>query len=281
MDYPVGSPLPLGKDRGSPLGANGQNILVTREDNIAIVTFNRPKVLNALSHATMVELSAAMDELDSDPNVRCVILTGAGEKAFVAGADINELRAIASATAGADFAAWGQDILFKIENLAKPVIAAINGYALGGGCELAMACDIRIAADSALLGQPEINLGLIPGYGGTQRLPRLVGKGRAKWLVLSGDRISAQEALHIGLVDMVVPAAELMDKARELARKLASKAPLAVACAKNCINVGAEIDLVTACAYEASQFGLTCGSEDRVEGTSAFLEKRPAQFKGK
>lgn len=258
-----------------------QNILVTREDNIAIVTFNRPKVLNALNHATMVELSAAMDELGSDSNVRCIILTGAGEKAFVAGADINELRGLASAGAAADFAVWGQSVFFKIENLSKPVIAAINGYALGGGCELAMACDVRIAADSAKLGQPEINLGLIPGYGGTQRLPRLVGKGRAKWLIFTGDPITAQEALRIGLVDLIVPTAELMQVARELARKIASKAPLAVAWAKKSINVGSETDLVTACAFEASQFGLVSGTEDRMEGTSAFLEKRPAQFKGK
>ena len=258
-----------------------QNIIVTREENVAVVTFNRPKVLNALNHETMVELSAAMDELGADPNVHCIILTGAGEKAFVAGADINELRAIPDAATGAGFAAWGQAILFKMENLQKPVIAAINGYALGGGCELAMACDIRLAADTARLGQPEINLGIIPGYGGTQRLPRLVGKGRAKLLILSGDMILAQEALRIGLVDMVVPAAELMDKARELARKIASKGPLAVAYAKNCVNVGAETDLVTACAYEASQFGLSCGTADRTEGTTAFLEKRPAQFKGK
>jgi len=257
------------------------NILVTREENIAIVTFNRPKALNALSHATMEELSAAIDELGNDKTVRCIILTGAGEKAFVAGADINELRAIASAADGADFAARGQSILFKIENLDKPVIAAINGYALGGGCELAMACDIRIAADSAKLGQPEINLGIIPGYGGSQRLPRLVGKGRAKWLILSGDMISAREALHIGLVDFVVPAAELMDTAKKMARKIASKAPLALAWVKRCINVGAETDLVTGCAFEASQFGLVCGTEDRMEGTTAFLEKRPPQFKGK
>jgi enoyl-CoA hydratase len=258
-----------------------QNILVTREDNIGIVTFNRPKVLNALNHTTMEELSAAVDELAADSGVRCIILTGAGEKAFVAGADINELRALASAGAAAEFAAWGQSILFKIENLSKPVIAAINGYALGGGCELSMACDIRIAADSAKLGQPEIDLGILPGYGGTQRLPRLVGKGRAKWLILSGERISAQEALRIGLVDFVVPAAELLNAAKDLARKIASKAPLAVAWAKRSINVGTETDLVTACAYEASQFGLVCSTEDRVEGTSAFLEKRPAQFKGK
>ena len=258
-----------------------QNIIVTREENLAFVTFNRPKVLNALNHDTMVELSVAIDELGADPNVRCIVLTGAGEKAFVAGADINELRAIPDAAHGAEFAAWGQAILFKMENLGKTVIAAINGYALGGGCELAMACDIRIAADTASLGQPEINLGLIPGYGGTQRLPRLVGKGRAKLLILSGDRIPAQEALRIGLVDIVVPAAELMNKARELARKIASKGPLAVAYAKSCVNVGAETDLATACAYEISQFGLACGTEDRAEGTAAFLEKRPAQFKGK
>jgi len=258
-----------------------QNILVTKEENIGIITFNRPKVLNALNHATMIELSRAVDELENDKAVRCVIITGAGEKAFVAGADINELRAIADATAGAEFAVRGQSIFFKIENLNKVVIAAINGYALGGGCELAMACDIRIAADSAKLGQPEINLGIIPGYGGTQRLPRLVGKGYAKWLILSGEMISAQEALRIGLVDFVVPAAELMDTALEMARKIASKAPLAVSWAKQCINLGTETDLVTACAYEANQFGLACGTEDRIEGTTAFLEKRPARFKGK
>jgi enoyl-CoA hydratase len=257
------------------------NILLTRDDSIAVVTFNRPKVLNALNRATMEELSAVIEQLDEDAKVRCIILTGAGEKAFVSGADITELRAIASAASGVEFAARGQSIFFKIENLDKPVIAAINGYALGGGCELAMACDIRIAADSAKLGQTEINLGIIPGYGGTQRLPRLVGKGRAKWLILSGDIISAQEALRIGLVDFVVAAGELLIKARDLARKIASKAPLALSWAKRSINVGTETDLVTACAYEASQFGLVCGTEDRIEGTTAFLEKRPPQFKGK
>jgi len=258
-----------------------ESLLVTREAEIAIITFNRPKVLNALSETTMRGLSAAVDELGQDRNVGCIILTGGSDKAFVAGADINELRAIGSAADGAAFARRGQDTLFKIENLDKPVIAAINGYALGGGCELAMACDIRIAADSAKLGQPEINLGIIPGYGGTQRLPRLVGKGRAKWLILTGEMITAQEALRIGLVDMVVPAAQLMDKAKELAKTIASKAPLAVAWAKRSINIGSETDLVTACAYEASQFGLVCGTEDRIEGTSAFLEKRPPQFQGK
>ncbi len=256
------------------------SLLLTREEDIAIVTFNRPKVLNALNHVTMEELSAVLDELADESDIRCIILTGAGEKAFVAGADINELRAIASVADGAAFAAKGQALLFKVENFDKPVIAAINGYALGGGCELAMACDIRVAADSARLGQTEINLGIIPGWGGTQRLPRLVGKGRAKWLILTGDMISAQEALRIGLVDFVVGADMLMETAKELAHKIASKAPLALAWAKRSINVGAETDLVTACAYEASQFGLVCGTEDRLEGTSAFLEKRPPQFRG-
>ena len=257
-----------------------KNLLVTRKGSIAIITFNRPKVLNTLNHATMAELSTAIDEMDRDAGVRSIILTGAGDRAFVAGADINELRAIADAAQGAEFAARGQGVFFKIENLSKPVIAAINGYALGGGCELVMACDIRMAADTAKLGQPEINLGIIPGYGGTQRLSRLVGKGRAQWLILTGDMISAQEALRIGLVDFVVPAAELMGAARELAHKIATKAPLAVSWAKRCIHVGTETDLVTACAYEASQFGLACGTQDRLEGTTAFLEKRPPQFKG-
>lgn len=258
-----------------------ENILLTREKGLAILTINRPHALNALNLATMADLAAAIEEIDRDDDTGCLIITGAGEKAFVAGADINELRAIANSTEGAAFAARGQALLFRIENLSKPVIAAINGYALGGGCELAMACDIRLAADSARLGQPEVNLGIIPGYGGTQRLPRLVGKGRAKWLILSGEMISAQEALRIGLVDSVVPKAELLPTARQLAQKIASKAPLALAWAKESINVGSEVDLVTACAYEASQFGLVCGTEDRVEGTSAFLEKRPAQFRGR
>ncbi len=258
-----------------------RNLLVTREECIGIITIDRPEVLNVLSHATMAELSAAIDELGNDKNVRCIVLTGVGEKASAAGADINELRALTSAAEAADFAAWGQGILLKIENLDKPVIAAINGYALGGGCELAMACDIRIAADSAKLGQPEINLGLFPGYGGTQRLPRLVGKGRAKWLVFTGDTISAQEALRIGLVDLIAPAAELMEAAKDLAHRLAAKAPVALAWAKQCINVGTQTDLAAGCAYEASQFGLVCGTEDRIEGTSAFLEKRLPRFKGK
>lgn len=257
------------------------NLLVQRDEGVLTITFNRPQVLNALNAATMRELSAAISEAENDADIRCVILTGAGDRAFVAGADINELRAIPDGPQGAEFARRGQEILFRIENLSKPVIVAINGYALGGGCELAMACDIRIAADTARLGQPEINLGIIPGYGGTQRLPRLVGKGQAKWLVLSGEPITAQEALRIGLVDKVVPATELMTSARDLARRIAAKPPIAVALAKSAINVGTETDLPTACAYEASQFGLACATEDRSEGTSAFLEKRKPTFKGK
>jgi enoyl-CoA hydratase len=258
-----------------------KDIVIVREEGTAVVTVNRPKLLNALSRSTMIELSMAVDELESDESIRCIILTAAGDRAFSAGADINELRSITNPTEGAAFAAWGQSILFRIENLSKPVIAAINGYALGGGCELAMACDIRIAADHAKLGQPEINLGIIPGWGGTQRLPRLVGVGRAKWLILTGEVITAQEALRIGLVDLVVPGAELVSAAKGLAGTITSKAPLAAAWAKRSINVGSETDLVTACAYEACQFGLVCGTEDRIEGTSAFLEKRPPQFKGK
>jgi enoyl-CoA hydratase len=257
------------------------NLLIQRDDGVLTITFNRPQVLNALNSATMSELSAAIDEAERDSDVRCVILTGAGERAFVAGADINELKAIPDGPEGAEFARRGQDILFRIENLSKPVIVAINGYALGGGCELAMACDIRIAADTAKLGQPEINLGIIPGYGGTQRLPRLVGKGQAKYLVLSGETISAQEALRIGLVDRVVPASELMASATDLARRIAAKPPIAIALAKRAINIGTETDLETACAFEASQFGLACATEDHLEGTSAFLEKRKPTFRGK
>lgn len=257
------------------------NLVVTRDKHLATITVNRPKALNVLNRATMAELSAAADELEADESVRCIILTGAGEKAFVAGADIDELKTISSANEGAKFASWGQSILFRIENLSKPIIAAINGHAVGGGCELAMACDIRLAAEHAKMGQPEVSLGLIPGWGGTQRLPRLVGKGRAKWLILTGEIISAQEALRIGLVDFVMPAGQLMNKARELARTIASKAPLAVTWAKRSINVGSETNLSAACAYEASQFGLVCGTEDRLEGTSAFLEKRSAHFRGR
>ena len=260
---------------------NYENILVNREPPIAIITFNRPKVLNALNQAVMDELNAAIGELNTDPEVRAIILTGAGRKAFVAGADIGQFNELTSMAEAAEFARRGQAVLDRIERLHKPVIAAINGYALGGGCELAMACDIRIAADTARLGQPEINLGIIPGYGGTQRLPRLVGRGMAKYLVFSGEHISAEEARRIGLVEFVVPAAELMDFARELAHKLAAKPPIALRLAKEAINEGLEGTLAQGLDCEADQFGTVFETEDRVEGINAFLEKRKPIWKGR
>jgi len=258
-----------------------ENLIVERKDGVGAITINRPKALNALSRATVAELARAVEELAGDDSVRAVVLTGAGEKAFVAGADISEFNTLQSAEEAAEYARAGQAVLNRIERLPKPVIAAINGYALGGGCELAMACDIRVAADTARLGQPEINLGIIPGYGGTQRLPRLVGKGAAKLLVLTGDPITAAEALRIGLVDVVVPAAELMDKALELAAKLASKAPAALRLCKQAINEGTEGTLAAGLGHEAALFGLVFDTEDRVEGVDAFLQKRKAEWKGR
>ena len=258
-----------------------ENILVERQDNYALIILNRPRALNALNQALMAELDAAIDELAADESVRAIVLTGAGEKAFAAGADISEFNSIPSASVAAEFSLRGQAILIKIERLPKPVIAAINGFALGGGCELIMACDIRLAADSARLGQPEINLGIIPGYGGTQRLTRLVGKGAAKLLCLSGDHITAQEALRIGLVDKVVPAADLLDEAKALAVKLAGKAPVAAAAIKQAINVGSEGTLADGLVFEAAQFGLVFDTQDRVEGVNAFLKKRKATWQGK
>ena len=256
-------------------------ILVERKDNYAIITLNRPKALNALNQALMAELDTAINELAADEGVHAIVLTGAGERAFAAGADISEFNSMPSASVAAEFALRGQGVLNKIERLPKPVIAAINGYALGGGCELAMACDIRLAADTARLGQPEINLGIIPGYGGTQRLTRLVGKGVAKLLCLTGDRIAADEALRIGLVDRVVPAADLLTEAKALAAKPASKAPVAVAAIKQAINVGTEGTLADGLAFEAAQFGLAFDTKDRVEGVNAFLEKRRPTWQGK
>jgi enoyl-CoA hydratase len=210
-----------------------------------------------------------------------VVLTGVGDRAFVAGADINELRALAGrGTAGAMYGSRLQAVTVRWERLPKPVVAAINGYALGGGCELAMSADVRIAAENARFGQPEINLGIIPGAGGTQRLPRLVGKGYAKLMVLSGEPIDAQEALRIGLVQRVVPVERLMEEARSLAAKLAGKAPVALRLAKQAVNDGLEADLDRGLALEARSFGLALGTADAAEGTAAFLEKRAAQFKG-
>ena len=257
-----------------------ENLLLERGDRIAVVTVNRPKVLNALNTETLDELRRLVLALKHDDSVRCVILTGTGEKSFIAGADINEL-AVQSPTSGRDHAMKGQHVLDLIENMGKPVIAAINGYALGGGCELAMACTIRIAAETARIGQPEINLGIIPGYAGTQRLARLVGRGRALEILLTGDPVSAQEAFRLGLVNRVVAPAELLKEARALASALASKAPVAVRYIIDAVNKGLQMPFAEAQAHEATLFGLVASTEDMREGTKAFLEKRKAEFKGR
>lgn len=256
------------------------NVLLDRDGAVAVVTINRPKVLNALNAQTLDELRRAMLDLGHDASVRAVVVTGAGDRAFVAGADINEL-AVQTPTSGREHALTGQHVFDLVENLGKPVIAAINGYALGGGCELAMACTIRIAADGAKLGQPEIGLGLIPGYAGTQRLSRLVGKGRAMEMILGGAPISAAEADRIGLVNRVVPAAELMTEARKLAHQLAKGAPIAMRYIMSAINKGLEMPFAEGCVLEATLFGLVASTDDMREGTAAFLEKRKAEFKGR
>ena len=257
-----------------------ENLIIEREASFAIVTINRPKVLNALNTRTLDELRRAILELKHDDAVRAVVLTGSGEKSFVAGADINEL-AVQTPAGGREHALAGQHVLDLIEQMGKPVIAAINGYALGGGCELAMACTIRIAADTAKLGQPEINLGIIPGYAGTQRLARIVGKGRALELLLTGDQVSAQEAHRLGLVNRVVPGAELMAEAKQLAAALASKAPLAIRYILEAVHKGVEMPFPQAQVFEATLFGLVASSDDMREGTAAFLEKRKPAFKGR
>jgi enoyl-CoA hydratase/carnithine racemase len=256
------------------------NLLLERDGAVATITINRPKVLNALNTQTLDELRRAILELKHDEAIRAVILTGAGDKSFVAGADINEL-AVQSPTGGREHALAGQHVLDLVENMGKPVIAAINGYALGGGCELAMACTLRVAADTAKLGQPEIALGLLPGYAGTQRLPRLVGKGRAMELILVGAPVAAAEAQRIGLVNRVVPAAALMAEVKTLAAQLAAAAPIAMRYIINAVNKGMEMPFAEACQYEATLFGLVASTEDMREGTKAFLEKRKAAFAGK
>ena len=256
-----------------------ENILLEKKNSIAYVTVNRPKVLNALNMATMEELRAAFTEIKSDALLRVAILTGAGEKAFVAGADIGELAKL-DAVSGKEYTHRGQAVLDLIENLGKPVIACINGFALGGGCELAMACTMRLASDNAKLGQPEVKLGIIPGYGGTQRLPRLVGKGLAMQMVLAGETITASEAHRIGLVNEVTAAAELIPRAEAIAGKIIANAPLAVQYAMEAVNKGMEMTLAEGLFLEAALFGVCCATSDKKEGTTAFLEKRPAAFKG-
>ena len=255
------------------------NVLYERKGSIAYVTVNRPKVLNALNTPTWTDLHAAFEEAKADASVRGVILTGAGDKAFIAGADIGELANI-DAYEAEESSRFGQGVLDLIENLGKPVIAAINGFALGGGCETAMACTIRIAAEQARFGQPEVKLGLLPGGGGTQRLPRLVGKGRALQLILTGETISAQEAYRIGLVNEVVPAASLIERAEAVLKQILANAPIAVKFSLEAANKGLETSQSQGLALEASFFGICAATADKKEGTAAFLEKRAPQFRG-
>jgi enoyl-CoA hydratase len=255
-----------------------ENILVEKSAPVAVVTINRPKVLNALNQKTVEEIECAFFDLKNDAGIKAVILTGAGEKAFIAGADINEIATF-DATAGAQFAHRGQAVLSLIENLGKPVIAAIGGYALGGGLEIAMACNMRIASSKAKVGQPEINLGIIPGFGGTQRLARLVGEGKAMELTLCGDPVGAEEALRIGLVNQVVAPEELMDAARALAQKICQKSGVVVRYCMEAVHRGLQGTLQEGLNLEADLFGLCCATSDKAEGTQAFLKKRKPDFK--
>jgi enoyl-CoA hydratase len=257
-----------------------ENIRSEKRDAILFLTFDRPKVLNALNLATVAELGTIFNSVRNDDSIRAIIITGAGEKAFVAGADISELAELDSRN-GKEAALRGQAVFTAVEECGKPVIAAINGFALGGGCELALACSLRIASENAKLGQPEVKLGLIAGYGGTQRLPRLVGKGAALHLLLTGEIISAQEALRIGLVNEVVSAGRLLPRAEEIARAIIAVAPIAVRETLNAVNRGYDLPLAEGLAVEATLFGECCGTEDKAEGTHAFLEKRAAAWKGR
>jgi enoyl-CoA hydratase/carnithine racemase len=256
------------------------NVLYEKKNSIAYVTVNRPKVLNALNTPTWADLETAFQDAKADASVLGVILTGAGEKAFIAGADISELAHV-DAYGAEESSRFGQGVLDLIENLGKPVIAAVNGFALGGGCETAMACTMRIATEHAKFGQPEVKLGLLPGGGGTQRLPRLVGKGRALQLILTGETISAQEAYRIGLVNEVVPAASLIDRAETILKQIAANAPIAVKFSLEAANKGLETSQSQGFALEASFFGICAATEDKKEGTTAFLEKRTPQFRGR
>jgi enoyl-CoA hydratase len=257
-----------------------ETILSERAGAIAVVTLNRPKVLNALNAVMVRELREAFAELDADDAVRCVVLTGSGERAFAAGADISELNALPGAIAGAQLSRTGQALTLQIEGMRKPVIAAVNGFALGGGCELAMACDIRLASENAKFGQPEINLGLIPGYGGTQRTTRLLSRGLAMYLNVTGEPIDARQAERAGLVEKVYGATELLSEAKRLAETIASKPPLAIAAIKRAVRDGIALSLDAALALEALHFGTLVETSDFAEGTKAFLEKRKANFTG-
>ncbi|GAB6174676.1 enoyl-CoA hydratase-related protein [Paradesulfitobacterium aromaticivorans] len=255
------------------------NIKVERKEDIAIIEINRPKALNALNSETLTELSAAFDQVGADRSIKIVVLTGSGEKAFVAGADIAQMKDM-NPLEGRRFSQLGQETFRKAELLPQPVIGAINGFALGGGCELALACDLRIASENARFGQPEVTLGLTAGFGGTQRLPRLVGSGLASEILFTGEIIDAQEAYRIGLVNHIYPKESLMDEALSLAHKIAKRAPVAVQLTKSAIQRGSNTDLDSGLAYEAEVFGLTFSTQDQKEGCGAFVEKRPANFSG-
>ena len=253
------------------------NVLLEKKGNIAVATINRPKALNALNSAVVADLDEMIVQIMADEEIRALVITGSGEKAFVAGADIGEMSTLTKAE-GEAFGKLGNDVFRRLEKLPIPTIAAVNGYALGGGCEISMSCDIRIAADNAVFGQPECGLGIIPGFGGTQRLARLIGKGRAKELIFTCDRIDAQEAYRIGLANQVVPAGELMDACRKTAEKILSKGSYAVSLAKSVINAGQDMDLSNGLKMEADAFGFTFSTHDKREGMTAFLEKRPAEL---
>lgn len=257
-----------------------ENLLYEKREHIGFVTFNRPKVLNALNRKTMEELNHILLSAREDDEVRALILTGAGEKSFVAGADISEL-AVQTPVSGRETALFGQSVLHRLETLGKPSIAAINGFALGGGCEVALACSMRLASKTAKLGQPEVKLGILTGYGGSQRISRLCGKGVAHELCLTGEMISAEEALRIGLVNHIYEPAELLPAAEALAKKIIANAPLAVKFTMESIERGTEMPLEEGQFLEATLFGIVAATEDMREGTRAFLEKRPAQFRGK
>ncbi|PJA98068.1 MAG: enoyl-CoA hydratase [Ignavibacteriales bacterium CG_4_9_14_3_um_filter_30_11] len=259
---------------------NYKNLLVEIENKIAVVTINRPEKLNALNSETINELDAVFTELNNNENVFVIILTGSGKKAFVAGADISELSKLDEKSAKM-FSEKGQKVFSNIETMEKPVIAAVNGYALGGGCEIALACNIRVASENAVFGQPEVNLGIIPGYGGTQRLTRLINSGRSAEYILTGDMIKADEALKIGLVNKIYTQSELLNKVKEMANKICSKGQFAVRMAMKAINIVDEVSDKEGQNYEASVFALCCLTEDFIEGTSAFLEKRKPTFKNK
>lgn len=257
-----------------------ENIIFNESNGIAEVIINRPKALNALNNQTITELGEVINEISKRKDIKTVIITGSGEKAFVAGADIVEMKDLNSIEAR-DFSRLAQKVFSDIENMPQVVIAAVNGYALGGGCELSMACDIRLASKKAKFGQPEVNLGILPGFAGTQRLPRLVGKGIAKELIFSTDMINAEEAYRIGLANKIYEPEELMDKARELSNKIMSKSPVGVRLAKASINNGLNMDNESAYNYEADLFALCFSTEDQLEGMDAFVGKRKAEFKDK